>query len=183
MSAGLIHLHNVLRWVVLIAGVIAVVRALMANGKPYNRVPGTVFMASLHVEVLLGLILYFGVSGLTAAFRADPGAGMKVAMLRFYGVEHLLGMLVAAVLATIGSARARRATTDPARNKAAAVFFGIALLLILVTIPWPFRGDGVGRGLFPGMKAAPAETVTTPTPTTSTTPPVVAPPVTVPTAG
>lgn len=164
MSAGLLHLHNFLRWVVLIAGLIAIVRAFMGmNGsKPYNKLPGTIFLASLHTQVLLGLGIYFGISGVVATFLADPGASMKVSMLRFYGVEHLLGMLVAAVLVTIGSARARRAPNDAAKNKAAAVFFSLGMLIIFVSIPWPFRGDGVGRGLFPGMKA-PAATTTTET--------------------
>src|SRR5687767_133913 len=101
MDAGMMHLHNFLRWVVLIAGLAAVVGYAMGamKGKPYTKTPGLVFMASLHTQVLLGLFLYFAVSGLAAAFRADPGAAMKVAALRFYGVEHTLGMLVAAVLA------------------------------------------------------------------------------------
>jgi hypothetical protein len=84
--------------------------------------------------------------------------------LRVYGVEHLLGMIVAAILATIGSARARRANGDGAKNKTSSLFFGIALVVIFVSIPWPFRGDGIGRGLFPGMKAPAAETAVPPTP-------------------
>jgi len=157
MEAGLIHLHNALRWVVVIAGVLAVVKAILnaqAN-KPYSRGPGVVFMASLHVQVLLGFIIYFAVSGLAATFRADPGAAMKVAALRFFGMEHVTLMVIATVLATIGSARARRGPDEVTKNKTARTFFAIALVLLALGIPWPFRGDGVGRGLFPGM-AAPA---------------------------
>lgn len=166
MDAGMLHLHNFLRWVVLIAGLIAVVRGIMGRdgSKPYTRLPGTVFVASLHVQLVLGLFIYFGISGLVATFRADPGAAMKVAALRFYGVEHLLGMIIAAVVATIGSARARRAADDTTKNKTSSLFFGIALVIILVSIPWPFRGDGVGRGLFPGMKAPAATTEAPPPP-------------------
>jgi len=166
MDAGMLHLHNFLRWVVVIAGLIAVVRGIMGRdgSKPYARVPGTVFVASLHVQLILGFIIYFGISGVVAAFRADPGAAMKIPGLRVYGVEHLLGMIVAAILATIGSARARRANGDGAKNKTSSLFFGIALVVIFVSIPWPFRGDGIGRGLFPGMKAPAAETAVPPTP-------------------
>ncbi len=169
MSVGMLHVHNILRWVVLIAGLIAVVRAVAASStaKPYSKMPGLIFLGSLHLQVILGLILYFGISGITQAFLSDPGASMKNPMLRFYGVEHLVGMLVAAIVATIGSARTRRAADDAKKNKTAAIFFGIALLLILASIPWPFRGEGVGRGLFPG-----GSNIGTPPPMPSEAPPL-----------
>lgn len=159
MGTGLLHLHNALRWVIVIAGLVAVVKAILnaSARKPYQKGPGTVFVAALHVELLVGLILYFGVSGLAAAFRADPGASMKIAALRFFGVEHLVLMLSAVIVATIGGARARRAADEAQKNKTARTFFLIALVLLALGIPWPFRGDGVGRGLMPGMPApAPA---------------------------
>ncbi|HEY1098037.1 MAG TPA: hypothetical protein VGF99_03875 [Myxococcota bacterium] len=156
MAAGLLHLHNLLRLVIVVAGIVTVVRAFMgvSSGKPYNKTPATVFLASLHVQVILGLIIYFGVSGVAAAFRADPGGSMKIAMLRFFGMEHLLLMLAAVVVATIGSARTRRAQGDVAKHKTARLFFTVAMLLLVAGIPWPFRGDGVGRPLFPGMSSS-----------------------------
>lgn len=143
----------------MIAGVLAVVKAILnaSANKPYSKGPGALFVASLHIELLIGLVLYFGVSGLAATFRVDPGAAMKVAALRFYGMEHLILMLVAVVVATIGSAKARRAADEASKNKTARTFFLIAMVLLMLGIPWPFRGDGVGRGLFPGMKAPVAE--------------------------
>jgi hypothetical protein len=173
MGTGLLHLHNALRWVIVISGLIAVVKAILnaSANKPYSKGPGAVFVASLHIELLIGLVLYFGVSGLAATFRADPGASMKVAALRFYGMEHLILMTAAVVVATIGSARARRAGDEATKNKTARTFFLIALALLALGIPWPFRGDGVGRGLFPGMKA-PAATTATPPEMTPPPPPV-----------
>ena len=166
MEAGLLHLHNFLRWVVLIAGVIAIVRSFMgmSGGKSYSRAPGVVFMASLHLNVVLGLLIYGVFSGVAATFRADVGGAMKIAMLRFFGMEHLVGMLIAAVVVTIGSARARRAANDDAKNKTAAVFFTVGLLIILAVIPWPFRGKGVGRPLFPGQARPAAVELPTPPP-------------------
>jgi hypothetical protein len=156
MGTGLLHLHNALRWVIVIAGLVAVVKAILnaSAHRPYQKGPGSVFVAALHIELLIGLVLYFGVSGLAAAFRADPGAGMKVAALRFFGLEHLVLMLAAVVVATIGGAKARRAADEAQKNKTARTFFLIALVLLALGIPWPFRGDGVGRGLVPGMPAA-----------------------------
>lgn len=177
MSAGLLHLHNALRWVILIAGLIAVVKAVMnlAANKPYSKAPGTVFVASLHVQLILGFILYGAFSGLAQQFRAMGGAAMKDAVLRFWGMEHLVMMLIAVVLATIGSARARRAPTDAAKNRTARLFFAIALVVLLAGIPWPFRQAGIARGLFPGMSAPAATATTTPT-TPPTTGEAAAPP-------
>lgn len=164
MATGMLHLHNVLRWVILIAGILAIVKAVMnlAANKPYSKGPGTVFVASLHVQLILGFIIYGGLSGLAATFRASIGTAMGDAMLRFWGMEHVVMMSLAAVVATIGSARARRAPTAQGKNKAARLFFTIAFVLILAAIPWPFRAAGIARGLFPGM-SAPAATVDTPT--------------------
>jgi hypothetical protein len=175
MGTGLLHLHNALRWVIVIAGLVAVVKAILnaSANKPCSKGPGAVFVASLHIELLIGLVLYWGVSGLAATFRADPGASMKVAALRFFGMEHLILMIAAVVVATIGSAKARRAADEATKNKTARTFFLIALVLLALGIPWPFRGDGVGRGLFPGMSAPAATTSTTETaPTPPPVPPV-----------
>ena len=171
MHTGLLHLHSFLRWVVVFAGVVAIVRAHqgVAANAPYRRLPGTIFVMSLHLQLTLGLVLYFGTSPLVTAFLAAPGASMKDALLRFFGVEHLVMMLAAIVVATIGSAKARRGADDLAKNKAARLFFTIAFVLLLAGIPWPFRAAGAGRSWFPGMAPAPAAQTTTTTTTPSPT--------------
>jgi hypothetical protein len=67
--------------------------------------------------------------------------------LRFFLVEHTAGMIVALALAHIGSVRIRKASEARKRHRTAAIFFGLALLLILGSIPWP--GMPAGRPLFP----------------------------------
>ncbi|MBM4279678.1 MAG: hypothetical protein FJ137_02590 [Deltaproteobacteria bacterium] len=176
MHTGLLHLHNLLRWVVLIAGVIAVVRAqrALSGNSPYARGPGMIFVMALHTQLLIGLALYFGTSGYVASFLAAPGASMKDAVLRFFGMEHLVMMLAAIVVGTIGSAKARRGADDGAKNRAARTFFAVALVLLLAGIPWPFRAVGAGRAWLPGMK--PAAMTTAPATTTGTAPSTPLPP-------
>jgi hypothetical protein len=166
MHTGLLHLHSLLRWVVVIAGVVAILRAQqgVAGNAPYRRLPGTIFVTSLHLQLVIGLALYFGSSVIVDSFLAAPGPSMKDGLLRFFGVEHLVTMLLAIVIATIGSAKARRGADDVAKNKAARLFFAVAFVLLLIGIPWPFRAVGAGRAWFPGMATAPA--VTTPAETT-----------------
>jgi predicted acyltransferase len=74
-------------------------------------------------------------------------AWMKNASQRFYGMEHLLLMLLAIVLITIGSAKAKRASTDEKKFKTTYLFFTLGLVLILAGIPWPFR-EALGGGWF-----------------------------------
>jgi hypothetical protein len=146
--------HSLLRWVVLAAGLVAFGRALagMRARRPWTAGDdraGQVFVGTLDLQLLIGLVLYFGLSPITRAAMQDFGAAMGNSMLRFWAVEHILGMVIAVALAHVGRVRVRK-TTDPVRrHKLAAIFFGLALIAILATIPWP--GMPAGRPLFRGL--------------------------------
>jgi hypothetical protein len=72
---------------------------------------------------------------------------MKVALYRFYGMEHLMGMIIAIVLVTIGHSKSKKATESAAKFKAIKLWYVLALILILAFIPWPFR-TALGAGWF-----------------------------------
>ena len=63
---------------------------------------------------------------------------MGSAVFRFFTVEHLVGMLIAIVLITIGNAKVKRVNTDQQKHQSILVFFSFALVLIFVSIPWTF---------------------------------------------
>jgi hypothetical protein len=146
--------HSLLRWVVLAAGLVAFGRALA--GMRARRAwtagddrAGQVFVGTLDLQLLIGLVLYFGLSPITRAAMQDFGAAMGNSMLRFWAVEHILGMVIAVALAHVGRVRVRK-TTDPLRrHRLAAIFFGLALIAIFATIPRP--GMPAGRPLFRGF--------------------------------
>ena len=100
-----------------------------------------------HVQLLIGFLLYM-VSPTVKSAMNDMGAAMKDKMLRFYAVEHIIIMIIAILLITIGNAMAKRTTNDSDRFKKIFIYFFIGLLLILVSIPWPFQMVGAGRGWF-----------------------------------
>ncbi len=75
------------------------------------------------------------------------GAAMKDTAARFWVVEHIFGMVVGIALITIGRVAAKKAADDKAKFKKIAVYFTLGLLIILATIPWPFR-EAVARGWF-----------------------------------
>ncbi|MBX7119509.1 MAG: hypothetical protein K1X31_10965 [Gemmatimonadaceae bacterium] len=147
MHPALLHTHNALRWVILVAGVLTLLKAAqgLKGDRPYAaaRRAGVVFMAGLHLQLLLGLGL-FVVSPLVQQAMADMRATMATASVRFFIAEHPTLMVVAVVLATVGSVVAKNAPDDAARHRKLLVFTGVTLLLLLAGIPWQ-------RPLVPGM--------------------------------
>lgn len=152
MYTGLLHFHSLLRWILLLLLVTALYKAYRGwttrrSFDESDRKMALFTLIAAHLQLVFGVVLYF-VSDLVRGARMDMGAAMKDKILRFWAVEHLLLMLISIALITIGYAKAKRAVKDEAKFRYLAVFFGIALVLILMGIPWPFRVIGEGRGWF-----------------------------------
>jgi Na+/H+ antiporter NhaC len=64
-------------------------------------------------------------------------------------MEHPLTMILAIVLITLGYGMSKKSVSDADKFKKAFRYFLVALVLILISIPWPFRE--IGRPLFPGV--------------------------------
>ena len=69
---------------------------------------------------------------------------MKDDLLRFYTIEHVLLMVVAIALITVGYSKSKKSATDANKFGAVARFYLVGLILILGSIPWPFRDLGAG---------------------------------------
>jgi hypothetical protein len=141
-------LHNLIRWAVVVFGLFAAGRGLIGwfgrrGWLPLDNRLGLFFTISLDIQVVLGLLLYFVFSPTTTNYFSRLGDAMSIPEVRFYLVEHSLIMLVALVLAHIGRRRAKKAPNPLARHRAAAIFYTIAIILVLIAIPWtalnPFR--------------------------------------------
>ena len=61
---------------------------------------------------------------------------MAISELRFFAVEHSLIMLIAIIIITIGSFKAKRVEDERKKYKTQMVYFTIGLILILAGIPW-----------------------------------------------
>lgn len=145
MYTGLLHLHNLLRWVILILLVVNIIK--IATGSSNVKHSKWLLIAA-HTTLLIGLYQYFaGGSGFALIQQKGMSAVMKDSADRFWAVEHISGMIVAIVFITIGHVGLKKGNI-----KKANMFFVLALILILAVVPWPFR-DGIGRPrpLFPGM--------------------------------
>lgn len=148
MDTGILHLHNLLRWLVLIFGIIAIIRT--ASGGPFNnsaKKAGMFYTIFFDTQLLLGLVLFFMKGYMN---KLSAGNVMSDAFARFFSVEHPLMMIIALILAHVGYTKLKKAIASQSTTIAPFVLFLISMIITLVAIPWPFR-ELIGRGWFPGM--------------------------------
>jgi len=154
MYTALLFLHSWLRWLVILSGVAALGGAVggittRRAWLPVDNLRLALFTHSLDVQMLIGLILYAFLSPVTRSGFENIQLTMRDPILRFFVVEHLVGMIVAIALAHVGHARARKLTDAVARHRAVLIFVGLAMVALLLSIPWP--GMPGGRELFRGL--------------------------------
>lgn len=141
MYTGFLHLHDVLRWLLLLSLAVTLVKYLAGwfgnrSWKKTDNILGLIFTSLMDLQLLTGLVLYFFLSPVTKLAMSDFGAAMKDADLRFYAVEHFSLMLIAVVLVHIGRAKSKKAKTDQGKFKIASIFFLIAMVIMVAAIPW-----------------------------------------------
>jgi uncharacterized membrane protein SirB2 len=128
------YLHSGFRFVVLVIILIAIIQALIGwlGRKTYSK--GTrklnlFAMIAAHTQLLIGLVLYF-----LSPFVQFGSNTMKEATTRYWTVEHIAMMIFAIVLITIGHSKSKKATLPEAKHRAIAIFYGLAVLIIIVAI-------------------------------------------------
>jgi hypothetical protein len=136
--------HSWLRWVALIAGLMAVVMAFMASPRADRW--GLILVIALDIQFLLGFALYLVLSPNTKAILSNFGAAMRDPVARFWAVEHVGLMVFAVVMAHVGRVLARKAAAPAAKRKRLLVCFVLSTLAMLAATPWP--GMASGRPLF-----------------------------------
>jgi hypothetical protein len=149
MYTGLLHLHNILRWVILILLIISIAQSFSAkSGKPSGGLAKTslFLLISAHIQFLIGLYQYFaGGWGFSLIRTNGMSEVMRNSAMRFWAVEHITAMLIAVILITIARGKVKKSLFS-----SASWLYIVALILILAAIPWPSR-EGIGRALFPGL--------------------------------
>lgn|SRR5690606_27479485 len=136
MYTGLKHLHSGLRYVVLVLLILAIITAIsgLTGKKNYtegNRKLNLFTLIAAHIQLLVGLALYAMSSMVTFS---DMSSVMKTANLRYWTVEHISMMVIAIVLITVGHSKSKKAATAQAKHRSIAVFYSIALVIILAAI-------------------------------------------------
>ena len=140
-----LFMHSWLRWVVLTLALLVIVRSFWGwkgkktYGKGDNALSAS-FVGSLHLQLLIGFVLYFFLSPITTSAFQDFGGSMKAASIRYWAIEHFLVMIISVIIAQIGRARSKKAGASVKKFKTAAIFYSIALILILSRIPFHVVG-------------------------------------------
>lgn len=156
MATGMLHLHNLLCWVILILLLVSVIQAYTGwqQKKVFtagNRKTWLFLLIAAHTNFLIGLYqLLLGRYGMLKVDLPEGSGVMQDKFYRFFWVEHPLMMLVSIILITAGYGMAKKPIADELKFKRAFWLFIIALLMIIVAIPWSFR-ETIGRPLLPGM--------------------------------
>lgn len=135
MLTGMKHLHSTLAIILLLALVIAIAITL-ANyfgKKPYNRKIALLGLISAHLQLLVGLVIYF-VSPL--GIQSFSGENMKNSLSRLYFLEHPLMMIIAIIFITIGYSKGKKQVDAQTANRTVSIFYIIGLILVLSRIPW-----------------------------------------------
>jgi hypothetical protein len=145
----LLHLHSILRWAVLLFLLVAIFNSLVAGSRPFIRSDartGSILVIFADLQLVIGVVLWFvGARGYKIIEQQGWSAAMKgPAVERFFAIEHFAGMLIAIILLHIGKSQGRKAISDRAKHRRTLLFYLLALLIILVSIPWPFRQVGAG---------------------------------------
>lgn len=136
----LLFMHSLFRWILPGAMLTAIITGVVGYKKKL------VFSAGMnvlrhwtatisHIQLIIGIIIWSQSSWVKAFLRNKMHASGDAL---FFGLIHFSGMLLAIVLITIGSAKAKREVTDRQKFKTMFLWFAAALFIILLLVPWPF---------------------------------------------
>ncbi|CAA0215687.1 conserved membrane hypothetical protein [Tenacibaculum maritimum] len=134
------NVHSYWAYIVVAILAYAVINAIigLAQKKEFTQKDfriGLFTLIAAHIQLLIGLSWYF-MSPWYKFLKANGGEVMKDSTARLLAIEHPIMMVVAIILITIGWSKHKKQTSNIAKFKTFAIFYGLALLLVLARIPW-----------------------------------------------
>ncbi len=135
-------LHSYWAYLVLLIVVLATLNALLGffSKKEYGPKDFRISLFALivtHIQLLIGLVLYFvSPFGMQSISNNGMGTVMKDSALRLNAVEHPTVMILMVIFITIGYSKHKKKLVSTPKFKMLAIFYTIALVLMLSRIPW-----------------------------------------------
>ncbi len=133
----LLTLHNINRWLVLLSGLWSLIQNVPGLGgqrpfTPAERRPVAMFMGTLHLQLVLGLLLFafMGMQKIPVFANAPRGS---------FQWEHVGMGLLAALFGTLASIQSRKAASERGKYQAAVLWSALALAMVFLATPWGFR--------------------------------------------
>lgn len=142
MYLPLLFVHSLFRWLVLTSLLYAIFRAYKGytTNAVFTKADNSArhWTATIaHLQLTIGIILYIK-SPVVSYFWSNFNDAISHIDTAFFGLLHILLMLVSVIILTIGSALAKRRLTDHEKFRTMLIWFSIALFIIFIAIPWPF---------------------------------------------
>jgi len=140
MYAILLTAHSFFRWLVLLSLLPAIYKSWQGYRckLPFTKQDNALrhWSATIaHTQLILGVILYSQSPIIKYYFL---GLGDTSGEPLFFGLIHIILMLTAIVVITIGSAKAKRKSVDAEKFHTMLLWYSAALCMIFIAIPWPF---------------------------------------------
>jgi len=140
MYSILLSFHSLFRWLVLASLIFTLYRAYKGwlSDQPFTKLDNFTRHTTatiVHIQLILGVTLYF-ISPIVSYFLHNFTEAVHMREMRFFGMEHIVTMLTAITIITIGSVKTKRKNTDREKFKTMAIWYSVGLFLILASIPW-----------------------------------------------
>ncbi|MFN4080326.1 MAG: hypothetical protein ACK4NS_05455 [Saprospiraceae bacterium] len=135
----LASVHSWNRYLLLAALIFVLYRAYSGwlGRRDYTRTDNAASASLLgltHLQLLLGLTLYFGTSAYTRQAFANMGAAMKDSALRYYAVEHITVMLLAVAMIQLGRTLSKKSVAHNDKFRKLAIYTSVGLGLIILSL-------------------------------------------------
>ncbi|MBX9703453.1 MAG: hypothetical protein K2X39_04810 [Silvanigrellaceae bacterium] len=148
-----LFIHSWLRWAVILLTMIVLFKSIYGyvSKTRYDKTDNNLMIflvASAHTQLILGLLLYFVLSPISSAGMSDFPSAMKNPALRYWTVEHGLGMILFVLFVQIARTSSKK-TIDPVMKfKKQMIYLGISMFILTINSPWPQRQEGIARHYF-----------------------------------
>lgn len=130
MYTGLLHLHSVLRYAVLILVLLSIFQAIADGDKPFtakHKKVNLFALISAHIQLIIGLGLYFISPNVDLSRMSEP-------TFRYWNVEHISMMIVAIILITLGYSKSKKAVEAKAKHRAIYIYYTLTIVIVLLAI-------------------------------------------------
>ena len=146
MYLAILAIHNFNRWLILLFSVSSFGKSLIGwkNNSEWQNTDDKLsvgVMGTVHLQFLLGLMLYFWLSPVTKLAFQNMKMAMKDKALRFFAVEHFVGMFVAVIVVSIARVRSKKLEAG-ARHRFWFIGLLVFILIVLASTPWPGLAHG-----------------------------------------
>ena len=136
-----LSIHSWLRWIILLVSVVVIIKSLagLFGGSEYKKLDNILaasFVGTMHLQLLIGLVLYIFLSPITTSAFQNMSEAMSTPEIRYWAVEHISVMILAVVAAQAGRSISKKSDDAIVKFRFQSIFFGISLFLMLIRIPW-----------------------------------------------